>query len=577
MAACLCAPPLRAGDLKDALTDTYIDNPRLQADRARQLATDEQLPQARSGWLPNVAGRADYGYRSASTKARERRALALPPGWQNEANRPYGYGVTVTQPLFRGFRTVNETRKARANVAAGRAQLADTEQTVLLDTVFAYMAVIRDRAVVRHRRKEVDIVGRILKSSSARHRNGVDTRTDVSQARARRDSARALYDRTLAKLADSEAEFENMVGRKPGKLNRPPEVTDLLPQSRDDAVRMAERNNPKIKSAVQAAKAAKYNRKAATGAFLPTVDLEVDYSRYDNVSRVTDRTEDVSVLVKVNVPIFTKGLNSSKVRQAKAEEAQRRYEESDARYGVAAATIAAYEEWRSAQRRVGMLQDQVKAAVAAARGVRLEQEVGDRSVLDVLNAEREVVNARVALENAQFERIANGYSLLATVGLLRAEMLNLPTTIYDPKRNAKRVRNKFIGTSVPDLGAPRKPRRLTRQDGWNDDVDPVATGSVKATAKFTSAKPAKKYIRGAVFLQDVSLPGVKPDGRRQQRRSKTARKRSTAVPRNRPLRPDPVTTSSIKPKKTAKPRTARQASRDLAGLIKLRGGDHFFR
>ena len=231
----LCAAPARADPLSDALADTYRYNPRLQADRARQLATDEQVPQARSGWLPSVSAHADYGYRSATSRTNRRNAPTAPTGWQRNAHRPYSYGVSVRQPLFRGFRTVNETRRAEAAVAAGRAQLIDTEQAVLLDGAFAYLAVLRDRAIVKHRRNEVSIVGRILKGTSSRYRNGVDTKTDVSQARSRREAARATYDRATATLADAEAEYEKIIGRKPGKLKRPPELNGLLPQSRADA------------------------------------------------------------------------------------------------------------------------------------------------------------------------------------------------------------------------------------------------------------------------------------------------------------------------------------------------------
>lgn len=560
---CVALPlPANADSLTDALTDSYNHNPALQADRARQLATDEQLPQARSGWLPSISGNMDYGYRSATSQRYDANSLRQRPDWENQYHRPYGYGVTLTQPLFRGFRTVNETRKAKASIAAGRARLVDTEQTVLLDTVFAYLSVIRDRAIVKHRRDEVGIVGRILKSSSARFRNGVDTRTDVSQARARQDAARATYDKTLAKLADSEAEFEKLVGRKPGKLVRPPEVGGILPESRHAAIRLAEENNPKIASARLNAEAAKYNRKAVSGEFLPTVDLQVDYGHNHNVSSIISEREDVSAVVKVSIPIFTKGLTSSKVREAKAEEVRRRYEAHDARHGVTAATVAAFEEWRSARRRVDMIELQVKAARAAARGVRLEQEVGDRSVMDVLNAEREVVNARVALEHAQFERIASGYSLLATIGRLRPQYLKLPTAIYDAERNARRVRNKFIGTRISDLERPR-----TSEGRSHGAADPIATGSIAASAP---RNQRKKPVRGVVFLQDVAASGLPqrvPGGTENRRR---------APPRARTADRDPMTTGSVAaPKRKGGRRAAGNPSQRLADLIRLRPADFF--
>ena len=340
----------------------------------------------------------------------------------------------------------------------------------------------------------------------------------------------------------------------------------MLPQNKDDAVRLAKKDNPKIKSAVENARAARYNRKAATGAFLPTVDMEVDYSHFNEVSRTTDRREDVSVLFKVNVPLFTKGLNSSKVREAKAQEAQRRYEASDARYGVAAAAVSAYDEWRSAGRRVEMIKQQVKAARSAARGVRLEQEVGDRSVLDVLNAEREVVNARVALENAQFERIASGYSLLATIGRLQAKYLQLPTAIYDAGRNARRVGTKFIGTGVPDLeerrdfvGAP--------QTGAADD--PLTTGSTNKLPKPSKRKPG---LQGAVFLHDIALaePAAGDGGAR--------RPAAVPLPRNRPRQTDPVRTGGIARKGAAKSRKAavKDPAKRLAELIRANPGDRYF-
>lgn len=547
----LAVAPVRAESLSDALAKVYRGNPTLQADRARQLATDEKLPQARSGWLPTIGANGSWGYSTTGTRNAPTDTVRN-PGFDAYNVNPYSYGVTLQQPIFRGFRTVNQTRSAQATVAAGHAQLADTEQTVFLDTIGAYLGVIRDERIVRHRRQSLAIVGKILTTTRAQNRNGVNTLTDVSQAVARYNSAKAEYDRAVATLEATKAQYQQLVGQMPGKLADPPPVRHLLPVSMTETLALAREANPRLLAALRLEQAARHDRKAAAGEFMPTVNLEVDYLHEKNVSQLTAESEETNVLLKVNIPIFTKGLTHSRVREAKATEMQRRYEASDAQYGVAAAARTAWEQHLSAARRVALIEAQVKAARSAARGVKLEREVGDRTVLDELNAEQEIVSANVSLENARYERRIAEYTLLASVGRLRAETLGLPTGLYDAKGNTRRVGYKFLGTSEPDLDTVMAGKMPI-------DGDPVVTGSIRPNHR----------------IDGIPAPSVRP--------GPNLTSGSVAPPRFDPanagvpgVRSAPVVTGSLgKPPKKALTKT--EAAAVMSRLVKSRPGDHFFR
>ncbi len=537
----------RAENLNEAFGRAYVANPTLQADRARQLATDEKLPQARSNWLPSVSASAQYGYSNNVDKSVPNQ-LVRRPGFDSYNVNPYSYGVSLQQPIFRGFRTVNETRSAKANIAAGHAQLVDTEQNVMLNVAGAYLGVLRDQRIVAHRRRSLQIVSKILRTSRAQFKSGVNTRTDVSQAEARYNAARADLDKALADFEVSKASYAQLVGQAPGKLSDPTPVAHLLPLSLTDTVALAREANPRLAAALHLENAAHFDRKAAVGEFMPTLDLHVDYLHEHDVSYSTSEQETTNVMLKLNVPIFTKGIEHSRVRAAKAVEMQRRYEARDAQYGVTAAAQTAWEQHESAKRRVALIERQVAAARAAAKGVRKEREIGDRSVLDELNAEQEIVSARVSLENARYERRITEYTLIASVGRLRAETLGLGTAVYDATKNSKRVAAKFLGTSMPDL------ERVADAGTTGEVTGSIAThDSQIGGVPVPSVRPGSDLTPGSAAVPPAKgggVPGVKGDG-----------SLITGLIGARP----------------AKPLSKQEAAAVFSRMVKERPGDHFFK
>ncbi len=551
--------PARAEDLSDALAHAYRGNPTLQADRARQLATDEKVPQARSNWLPTISANGSWGYSTTATREQPTSSNRN-PGYDAYNTNPYSYGVTLRQPIFRGFRTVNETRSAQATVAAGHEQLIDTEQTVLLNSIAAYIGVLRDERIVRHRRRSLSLVGKILSTTRAQHRNGVNTRTDVSQAQARYQSAKADYDAAVATLEATKAQYRQLIGQMPGKLTVPPAVTRLMPTSLTETQALAREANPRLRAAQYLEEAARHDTKATAGEFLPTVDLEVDYLHDRDVSRTYANDEKTNVLLRVNIPIFAKGIRHSRMREAKAAEMQRRYEARDAQAGVAAAAKTAWEQHQSAKRRVRMIKAQVASARAAAKGVKLEREIGDRTVLDELNAQQEIVSANVALEVARYELRITEYTLLASVGRLTAKALGLPTGLYNAMANTRRVDRKVFGISEPDLD------RVMADAAPGPGEPTIITGSIG-----TSSTKKSHRIGG------VPMPSVRPGA--------NLTSGSAAPPRLDPATVgvagmrgsvDPVITGSFG-QADVKPLTKKQTAKVMATLIKERPGFRLFR
>lgn len=426
------------GSMDEALKAAYTTNPAIGAERARLRALDERVPQARALSMPQIGATASYGNKlgdsSISTKA-------------SDVN-PYAYGLKITQPLFRGFRTLNALDAAEASVMAGRAALADREQTLLLDTVDAYSTVVRERKILKLREDNVRILRSVLSQTQTGFQGGDLTKTDISQAQARLVAGEAELARARAMLAEAENNFERLVGHKPpAKLQEPTVAVSLLPQTKEAALGRAQSVNPKLTQAQYLSKAAEAERKVAQGEFLPTINLEASWQRaHAQQSAVYTETER-TVFVRLTAPIFTGGADFSKVREARATETQRKLEAQDAQRLVAAASLSSYDQYLSAVQRIALVQRQVVASQEAAKGTRLEFSINRRKIVDVLNAQDEVVQAKIALESARYEKTIAAYALIANTGTLNARNLRdvgsvkmAESHFYEPRTNYDQVR-----------------------------------------------------------------------------------------------------------------------------------------
>lgn len=439
LAALLGGPAVAAETIASALSAAYLSNPTLQAERARQRATDEQVPQALSGWRPTVIANGDVGAEWRLTE----------PGRTGTTN-PAGFSINLSQPIFRGFRTVNQTRLAEANIAAGKQNLLAVEQQVLLDATTAFMNVLRDREIVRLRQRNVVALQEQLRASEARFSVGEITRTDVEQSKARLAQAEAELAVARANLAQSVGFFVQVIGRPPGAL-RYPAVSSRVPKSLEEALALAERLNPQILAAAFNAEAARHNVEFVKGDLLPRASLEAGYQFRHEPSPAIERSEQAIVQGAVEVPLYQAGRVASQVREAKQIASQRRIEIIEAGRAVREAVVRTWNVYVAAGQTIESFKAQVAANELALEGVRQEALVGTRTTLDVLDADRELVESQVALVTAQRDQIVAAYQLIAATGRMTARDLGLAVPYYDPDEHALKVRRRFWGTAAETI------------------------------------------------------------------------------------------------------------------------------
>ena len=430
--------------IEAALAAAYNNNPTLNAQRAAARATDEKVPQALSGYRPQILGNADVGDLWTRTKV-------SPSGKISTATTyPRGVGITTRQTIYNGFITVNQTRSAEAQVFAARETLRNTEQNTLLDAVTAYMNVLRDTALVELQKQNREAVRELLRATRDRFNVGEVTRTDVAQAESRLAAAESALSAAEANLSASRAVFARVIGEDPGKLAPGRPIEHLLPASMDLALAAGFTQHPAIAAARYGVDAASLQVKVAEGALLPTVTLETSVQhRYDLASTVEMQTA-AQIVGRLTVPIFQGGIEYSRIREAKETLGQRRLEVDVARDQVRAAVVQSWGLHQAARFQVEAAQAQVRATEIALNGVREEARVGQRTTLDVLNAQAEVVTARSALVTAQRDRVVASYSLLAGMGRLSVAELKLNVAAYNPATHYNQVRDVWFGVRTPD-------------------------------------------------------------------------------------------------------------------------------
>jgi outer membrane protein len=431
----------QAETLKDALAAAYLFNPTLKAARAQLRATDEEVARAKSGFRPTITGDIQHSYQNVETR---------PASPAEGDSYPRSYAVTLNQPIFRGFRTINAVRGAQALVEAGREDLRASEQQVLLDAVTAYVDVVRDQAIVSLRQNNVKVLNEQLRATQERFDVGEVTRTDVSQATARSSAATSALSAARATLQASRATYARLIGRSPGTLRDPGPARKLIPKNLEQALLVGEGENPTILSAIFRERAQEHIVKQTKGELLPSVDLQANYTRsYDSGSGV-DREEVTTVTGRVTVPIYEAGEVSARIRQNIETRSQLRHQIDEARELVRSNVTAAWGTLTATRAQIVSDQAGVDAGRIALTGVREEERVGQRTVLDVLNAEQELLNAEVTLATSRRDLVVASYSVLSAMGQLSSASLALEVEQYDPARHYEEVKDKWYGwrTSV---------------------------------------------------------------------------------------------------------------------------------
>jgi outer membrane protein len=428
--------PAAAQTLENALAAAYRNNPTLLAQRAKLRSTDEQVPQALSNWRPTVEVTASTGLNRVDSNVATQ---------QLQHREPNSVSLDVTQPLFRGGRTLAATSEAENTVRAERARLAGIEQKVMLDATTAYLDVYRDLAVLDLNRNNEQVLRRQLEATRDRFQVGEITRTDVFQAEAR--LARATADRIQSEgnLETSRAAYANVVGEPPpGKLELPKPLGDL-PVSKDEAARAATTQNPNVVAAEFDQRAALDRVDGVWGELLPTVSLTGSASRELQSSNEKSNISTLEGLLKLTVPLNTTGSTYSRLRAARQTVSERRNLIDKERRDAAQVASRAWETVQSARARVDSIATQIRASTVALEGVQREAAVGSRTVLDVLDAEQELLDAKVNHVRAQRDELVATFELVSAVGQLTARDMKLNVDLYDPTLHYNEVRDKWFG------------------------------------------------------------------------------------------------------------------------------------
>ncbi len=438
-------PSAGAETLEEALAAAYNTNPTLLADRARQRATDEGVPQAKSAWVPTVTMDASYQFNNS----RRQSALSFfgvpsAPITTTVYTESYSASITAQQTLFQGFRNFNALRAAKARRREGVSVLTATEQSVLQAAVTAFTDTIRDLATVELNENNVQVLRRQLEASEDRFRVGEITRTDVAQSEARLSLSQSQLTDAEATLAEARARYEAVIGNPPGSLDSDPPLPDL-PGSLEEAIALALETNPDLLAAVEAEKASRFDVAQAKGGLLPTIALQARGQISEDTNRANNQSSSTQFLSTFSMPLYQGGRQFSIIRQTKHQASQFRIRVAEIRRRVIQDATNAWENLLAARARIVSDQQQVRANEIAFEGVQQEAQVGSRTTLDVLDAEQELLNSRVSLVRSERDEYVASYGLLSAMGLLTAQGLGLPVEIYDPERNYRAVRWKMIG------------------------------------------------------------------------------------------------------------------------------------
>ena len=430
-----------ADTLSQILSYSYENNLTLLADREAQKITDEEVAKAKSGYRPQVSTDFSVG------KSHNSQEFLNVADKQTYDQTPKSLQLTVNQPVFSGFSTMNAVRSAKKQVQVGRNTLLTSEQAILLQTVMVYMDVIRDKAVLELQENQEKVLKKHLDSYRKRFKAGSLTRTDVAQSEARAAGATAAKIAADGQLKMSEAMFYSVVGIAPSELEDVDQLNLKLPQSLTEAMDLALKKNPQILAARYAQEAARYAVSAQKGVLLPSLNVGGSVGRTEENMSV-DKNDYWQVKANLSVPLYQSGTEYANVRQAKLAENRYRILWNKTLQDVHADVISAWEKYTATKAQIESVKSQIKASKLALNGVIREAKVGSRTVLDVLDAEQEHLDNQVALVRIHHDEIMAAFSLMSAVGSMNPEALSLSVKPYNPKEYYEAVKNKWLGYST---------------------------------------------------------------------------------------------------------------------------------
>jgi outer membrane protein len=439
-----------ADTLEWALVQAYQNNPSLNAQRVALRVIDENVPQALSGYRPKLSVGVLGGYNYTSAKQELPIAGVLTSTQFTEQFYSRNIGVSATQTLFNGFQTANRTRQAESQVDGARETLRVTEQQILLDAATAYMNLLLDGAILELNESNVQVLTEQLKQTRDRFNVGEVTRTDVAQSESRLAAARSALLGSQSNFVTAQANYRRIIGVDPGHLVPATSVDRLSPNTLPKAIAQGQAQSPSVLAAMYGVDIAELAVKISEGALYPNLSVTVAGSQGWNPSFETVNETQASVIGQLTIPIYQGGGEYSTIRQSKETLGQQRLTLDVNRDQARATVVTSWGQLEAAKAQIESTTAQVNAAEIALNGVREEARVGQRTTLDVLNAQQELVNARVAFVTAQHDRVVASYTLLAAVGGLSMQRLGLNVVVYDPMVHYQQIRDAWIGVRSPD-------------------------------------------------------------------------------------------------------------------------------
>jgi outer membrane protein len=436
--------PAQAEGLPEALARAYQTNPQINAARARQRATDENVPQALAGYRPQIIASLSGGMQAV-------RNLLPDNTVQSAALKPWTIGVTVTQTLFNGFKTANSVRVAELQVRSGREALRNSGQGVLLDAVTAYTNVLANQSLVEAQRSNVAFLRETFGITQKRLNAGDVTPTDTAQAEARLNRGLSDVNAAEVNLAVSQATYAQVIGTPPSQLRAADSVDRYAPHTREEASALAFKEHPAVLAAGFDVDVASTSIHVAESSLLPTITVQgsASHSNESDPTLSTLKTDQASVIAQMNAPIYDGGTAASQTRQAKELASQSRQVLDQVRNQARTAAIGAWAVNEGAKVAVAASESEVRAATVALQGVQKEAAGGQRTTADVLNSQADLISAKARLIGAQRDRVIASYTLLSAVGRLDVRTLGLNTPDYLPEVHYHQVRDAWHGLRTP--------------------------------------------------------------------------------------------------------------------------------
>lgn len=434
------ASPAGAVTIFEAMGSAYTNNPTLQAQRAYLRAVDENVAIAKSGFRPTISLEGSY----SDSHVHNDVYPVTTDGYDESVS------AVISQPIFNGFSTWNSVKAADSTVKAEQSNLYNVEQQVLLEASTAYLNVLRDESIVELQVNNEKLLKKRMEETKERFNVGEVTRTDVSQAEARYSQARSDRIAAEGNLAASKAVYIQVIGSEPNNLEEPVGIAEMFPKSIEEAISYAREHNYALKAAKSSLNAQVYTVSANTGALLPQVNFEASAVRGQTRDLETQDPETNSFTWGVNmtVPLYDAGENRARIRQSKYQKWQAQEAVLEAEREMMSSVSSNWEYMVSNQAKIASVKDQIKAYAIALDGVQQEEALGNRTVLDVLDAYQYLLNSNVEEVEARRDYYVSGMQLLLSMGKLTAKDLNLSVNLYDAEKYSEETRGKWLSLSV---------------------------------------------------------------------------------------------------------------------------------